>query len=140
MSMIFLSFAVSFQLLSQKTLNLTLNPDCYNVGILGSRIPSSPPSLLTHIPPTPTTQPRTPPHPPLSRSDDGIGRRKVTKLATIPHVPVLIVPVNKVDLHGVHLTIHRVLRALPGVRAPVPVKLQEVEPGRHSQITLDYVG
>ena len=44
------------------------------------------------------------------------------------HVPIFIVPVDEVDLHGVHLALHRVLGALSGVRAPVPVKLQEVKP------------
>ena len=44
-------------------------------------------------------------------------------------VEVLGVDVHKVDLDGELLTVQSVLRTLRAVGAPVPVQLQEVEPG-----------
>merc|ERR1719402_1530444 len=54
-------------------------------------------------------------------------RQPITVLECLPNCPILRVPVDQVDLHGVDLAIYRVLTSLAVCQAPVPVELGKLK-------------
>ena len=54
-------------------------------------------------------------------------RQPITVIECLRHCPVLLVPVDQVDLHGVFLAIYCVLAPLNVFQAPVPVELGKLK-------------